>query len=77
MVDVCSSAYMCENEVFTCKYGLTVCIFQSVWLELYHTLSVSEALDLILSFVLMLILISSYLNCADWLETWLMCVLHV
>ena len=44
-------------------------------LALYHTLSVSEALDLILSFVLMLILISLCL--ADWRHAWLMCVLHV
>ena len=40
------------NSVHTCISKL---------LALYHTLSVSEALDLILSFVLMLILISLYL----------------
>ena len=44
-------------------------------LAFYHTLSVTEALDLILSFVLMLILISSCL--ADWRHGCMMCVLHV
>ena len=57
---------MCENEGVMCTYGKQCTYFEA--LALYHILFISEALDLILSFVLMLILISPSL--ADWRRGW-------
>ena len=47
--------------IYTCIWFNGVHSIISKLLALRHTLSVSEALDMIFSFVLMLILISSYL----------------